>query len=224
MPKLTSTAFRGRRGHLQHDEYPPSRLPTSRVQFISNARHCRYFSILQVQKHMQHFFPRFACAFQSTLPRSSFDAECDVVWRANWSRCALHATRLRHALVRIGRDLRDTWTLREGGSRGRLYASSCHWQHQHPASERYWVWCSHRLELLDAGEVSLAPKLRLGLMLTACRRQCFCNEQFNVKACSVQGIYKTADVLVHDPKSLLCTNPINLLSRCHPQLFWCKLT
>jgi hypothetical protein len=45
------------------------------------------------------------------------------------------------------------------------------------------------------------------------RRECFCNEQFNVKSCSVQGIYKTADVLAHDPASVLCANPINLLSK-----------
>ncbi|KAH8205629.1 hypothetical protein TruAng_000123 [Truncatella angustata] len=35
-------------------------------------------------------------------------------------------------------------------------------------------------------------------------RDCFCLNQFNVKTCSVQGIYKTADVLAHDPKSLVC--------------------
>jgi hypothetical protein len=36
------------------------------------------------------------------------------------------------------------------------------------------------------------------------RRQCFCNEQFNVKDCSVDGIYKSEDVLKHDPESLAC--------------------
>ncbi|KAF2093125.1 hypothetical protein NA57DRAFT_69243 [Rhizodiscina lignyota] len=36
------------------------------------------------------------------------------------------------------------------------------------------------------------------------RRDCFCNHQFNVKACSIQGIFKTADVLAHDPESLAC--------------------
>jgi hypothetical protein len=34
----------------------------------------------------------------------------------------------------------------------------------------------------------------------------------DVKACSVQGIYKTADVLAHDPDSLSCANPINVIS------------
>ena len=46
----------------------------------------------------------------------------------------------------------------------------------------------------------------------AFRKECFCNEQFDVKACSVQGIYKTADVLAHDPDSLSCANPINVMS------------
>ncbi|KAI9716115.1 MAG: hypothetical protein M1812_005542 [Candelaria pacifica] len=36
------------------------------------------------------------------------------------------------------------------------------------------------------------------------RRDCFCNYQFNVKACSVQGIFKTADVVKNDPSSLAC--------------------
>ena len=36
------------------------------------------------------------------------------------------------------------------------------------------------------------------------RKECFCNYQFNVKACSIQGIYKTADVVKNDPSSLAC--------------------
>ncbi|KAL9125071.1 MAG: hypothetical protein Q9217_005676, partial [Psora testacea] len=36
------------------------------------------------------------------------------------------------------------------------------------------------------------------------RRDCFCNYQFNVKACSVQGIFKTADVVKNDPDSVAC--------------------
>jgi len=36
------------------------------------------------------------------------------------------------------------------------------------------------------------------------RRDCFCNYQFNVKACSIQGIFKTADVVKNDPDSLAC--------------------
>ncbi|KAF4629810.1 hypothetical protein G7Y89_g8334 [Cudoniella acicularis] len=43
------------------------------------------------------------------------------------------------------------------------------------------------------------------------RKHCFCNEQFDVKACSVQSIYKTAGVLKHDPGSLFCPNPINVI-------------
>ncbi|KAI9670742.1 MAG: hypothetical protein M1817_003852 [Caeruleum heppii] len=35
-------------------------------------------------------------------------------------------------------------------------------------------------------------------------RDCFCNFQFNVKACSIQGIYKTADVVKNDPESVAC--------------------
>lgn len=37
------------------------------------------------------------------------------------------------------------------------------------------------------------------------RRDCFCNYQFNVKACSIQGIFRTADVLKNDPDSLACS-------------------
>ena len=36
------------------------------------------------------------------------------------------------------------------------------------------------------------------------RQDCFCNYQFNVKACSIQGIFKTADVVKNDPDSLAC--------------------
>ncbi|KAK5634029.1 hypothetical protein RRF57_009743 [Xylaria bambusicola] len=34
--------------------------------------------------------------------------------------------------------------------------------------------------------------------------RCFCNDQFDVTDCSVQGIYKTEDVIKHDPGSLAC--------------------
>ncbi|KAH8601522.1 hypothetical protein B0O99DRAFT_667150 [Bisporella sp. PMI_857] len=43
------------------------------------------------------------------------------------------------------------------------------------------------------------------------RRHCFCNEQFDVRSCSVQGIYKTMDVETHDPASVSCKNPINVI-------------
>ncbi|KAI1864737.1 hypothetical protein JX265_008461 [Neoarthrinium moseri] len=36
------------------------------------------------------------------------------------------------------------------------------------------------------------------------KRDCFCINQFNVKTCSVQGIYKTSDVLANAPESLSC--------------------
>ncbi|KAI9779834.1 MAG: hypothetical protein M1839_007147 [Geoglossum umbratile] len=36
------------------------------------------------------------------------------------------------------------------------------------------------------------------------RRDCFCNMQFDVKACSIQGIFKTADVVKNDPSSVAC--------------------
>lgn len=36
------------------------------------------------------------------------------------------------------------------------------------------------------------------------RERCFCNDQFDVTECSVQGIYKTEDVMRHDPMSLVC--------------------
>ncbi|KAM0130273.1 hypothetical protein ACHAP3_007411 [Botrytis cinerea] len=43
------------------------------------------------------------------------------------------------------------------------------------------------------------------------RKECFCNEQFDVKDCSVQGIYKTSDVETHDPGSISCTNSVNVI-------------
>jgi hypothetical protein len=42
-------------------------------------------------------------------------------------------------------------------------------------------------------------------------RDCFCNHQFDVKSCSLQGIFRTEDVLKHDPISLACTQPMNLV-------------
>ncbi|KAL9603597.1 MAG: hypothetical protein Q9219_001100 [cf. Caloplaca sp. 3 TL-2023] len=46
----------------------------------------------------------------------------------------------------------------------------------------------------------------------ALRQDCFCNYQFNVKACSVQGIFKTADVVKNDPESLACpANTIDVI-------------
>ncbi|KAI1420815.1 hypothetical protein F5Y12DRAFT_86300 [Xylaria sp. FL1777] len=36
------------------------------------------------------------------------------------------------------------------------------------------------------------------------RERCFCNDQFDVTECSVQGIYKTQDVIKHDHWSLAC--------------------
>lgn len=43
-------------------------------------------------------------------------------------------------------------------------------------------------------------------------RECFCNRQFDVKECSLQGIYKTVDVEANDPDSLACgTGTIDLI-------------
>jgi hypothetical protein len=42
-------------------------------------------------------------------------------------------------------------------------------------------------------------------------RDCFCNHQFDVKSCSLQGIFRTADVLKHDPDSLACAQPVDLI-------------
>ncbi|KAI0405518.1 hypothetical protein F4802DRAFT_606781 [Xylaria palmicola] len=36
------------------------------------------------------------------------------------------------------------------------------------------------------------------------KERCFCNDQFDITECSVQGIYKTKDVITHDPLSLVC--------------------
>ena len=42
--------------------------------------------------------------------------------------------------------------------------------------------------------------------------ECFCNQQFDVKECSLQGIYKTSDVEADDPDSLVCgTSDIDLV-------------
>ena len=49
-------------------------------------------------------------------------------------------------------------------------------------------------------------------ILIRVRKECFCNEQFDVKDCSVQGIYKTSDVEAHDPGSISCTNSVNVIS------------
>lgn len=47
-----------------------------------------------------------------------------------------------------------------------------------------------------------------------CRKDCFCNYQFNVKACSVQGIFRTADVLKNDPDSLACpASTVDVMSK-----------
>lgn len=51
------------------------------------------------------------------------------------------------------------------------------------------------------------------------RRDCFCNYQFNVKACSVQGIYKTKDVIKNDPGSLACSaTAVDVISFSPPPL------
>ncbi|KAI0154171.1 hypothetical protein GGR57DRAFT_492251 [Xylariaceae sp. FL1272] len=42
------------------------------------------------------------------------------------------------------------------------------------------------------------------ILTTRNRYRCFCNDQFDVTECSVQGIFKTADVLENDPGSLAC--------------------
>lgn len=47
------------------------------------------------------------------------------------------------------------------------------------------------------------------------REQCFCLTQFNVKTCSMQGIFKTADVEKHDPESLACgVGKVDIFSSC----------
>lgn len=42
------------------------------------------------------------------------------------------------------------------------------------------------------------------MLMNGTRERCFCNDQFDVTDCSVQGIYKTEDVIKHDPLSLAC--------------------
>lgn len=51
------------------------------------------------------------------------------------------------------------------------------------------------------------------MLISMFRRDCFCNYQFDVKACSVQGIYKTSDVVKNDPDSMACpANTIEVIS------------
>lgn len=79
--------------------------------------------------------------------------------------------------------------------------------------------------LLKSGEpLFLNPPVRddglvwVGLTNSG-RRECFCNYQFNVKACSVQGIFKTSDVIKNDRESLACpANTVNLMSELSPFL------
>ncbi|KAI1779263.1 hypothetical protein F4818DRAFT_438048 [Hypoxylon cercidicola] len=40
------------------------------------------------------------------------------------------------------------------------------------------------------------------------KRKCFCNKQFDVRDCSIQCIFSTADVIQHDPLSLMCPKMI----------------
>ena len=40
--------------------------------------------------------------------------------------------------------------------------------------------------------------------------ECFCNSQFDVKTCSVQGVFTTDSVRQHDPNSLACTATQNI--------------
>ena len=42
------------------------------------------------------------------------------------------------------------------------------------------------------------------------REECFCNSQFDVKTCSIQGVYTTDSVRQHDPDSLACTAAQNI--------------
>ena len=52
------------------------------------------------------------------------------------------------------------------------------------------------------------------------RKECFCNQQFDVKTCSIQGIFKTADIIKNDPSSIACpSNTIDLMSKPILSLF-----
>jgi hypothetical protein len=51
-----------------------------------------------------------------------------------------------------------------------------------------------------------------------CRRECFCNKQFDVEDCSLQGIFHTSDVLAHDRDSFACTQPdVSLMIEMMPK-------
>lgn len=52
------------------------------------------------------------------------------------------------------------------------------------------------------------------------RKDCFCHDQFDVKACSLQGIYKTSDVIKNAPETLSCpadkVDVISVSFSCYP--------
>lgn len=59
--------------------------------------------------------------------------------------------------------------------------------------------------MLERGRGIDTKRLLAAWILTSVdRERCFCNEQFDVTECSVQGIYKTEDVMKHDPLSMVC--------------------
>lgn len=56
--------------------------------------------------------------------------------------------------------------------------------------------------------------LSMADLVLSARRECFCNFQFNVKQCSIQGIFRTSDVMLNDPDSLACpAGTVNVMSR-----------
>lgn len=67
--------------------------------------------------------------------------------------------------------------------------------------------------LIWENSIDIESRSNGGLTMLYNRQDCFCNYQFNVKACSIQGIFKTSDVMLHDLESMACApNTIDLMS------------
>lgn len=91
--------------HWKRGNYSSSCLSASRIRIIPCLRYHRYVPVLQIPQYLQCLLSRPPCTFQSPLPEPCLDAHCHVIRRPNWTRCPVHASRLRHALVHVRRGL-----------------------------------------------------------------------------------------------------------------------
>ncbi|KAI0130177.1 hypothetical protein BJ170DRAFT_305492 [Xylariales sp. AK1849] len=101
--------------------------------------------------------------------------------------------------------MRDPWALLPSHARGGFNDAPYHRGSEYSDPGRFGLRRGHRLEFQQRREVRYS-RIRSSSRFDylEIRRDCFCLSQFNVKTCSVQGIYKISDVLEHDPGSLSC--------------------